>query len=116
MFKCAVASCGNGVAERSGAPGWVVLPGDMGVYAHVADTEGNRVGLHAADLLTTIKTGWLLGGNPRAQFYAQLAGVLVGAAVIVPAFNLLIPDPSVLGTEEWPAPSCLVWSGVSRLV
>lgn len=26
----------------------VVLPGDMGVYAHVADTEGNRVGLHAA--------------------------------------------------------------------
>lgn len=26
----------------------VVLPGEMGVYAHVADTEGNRVGLHAA--------------------------------------------------------------------
>jgi predicted enzyme related to lactoylglutathione lyase len=25
----------------------VQLPGDMGVYAHVTDTEGNRVGLHA---------------------------------------------------------------------
>ena len=25
----------------------VALPGDMGVYAHIADTEGNRVGLHA---------------------------------------------------------------------
>ena len=25
----------------------VTLPGDMGVFAHVADTEGNRVGLHA---------------------------------------------------------------------
>ncbi len=25
----------------------VQLPGDMGVYAHVCDTEGNRVGLHA---------------------------------------------------------------------
>jgi len=25
----------------------VQLPGDMGRYAHVADTEGNRVGLHA---------------------------------------------------------------------
>ena len=24
------------------------LPGDMGCYAHVIDTEGNRVGLHAA--------------------------------------------------------------------
>jgi hypothetical protein len=26
----------------------VQLPGDMGCYAHVADSEGNRVGLHAA--------------------------------------------------------------------
>lgn len=26
----------------------VTLPGDMGVFAHVADTEGNRIGLHAA--------------------------------------------------------------------
>lgn len=25
----------------------VQLPGDMGVFAHVIDTEGNRVGLHA---------------------------------------------------------------------
>ena len=25
----------------------VTLPGDMGVFAHIADTEGNRVGLHA---------------------------------------------------------------------
>ena len=59
-----------------------------------------------------MKTGWLLGGNPRAQFYAQLFGVAVGAAVIVPALGLLIPDPSVLGSDEWPAPSCVVWAGV----
>lgn len=25
----------------------VQLPGDMGVFAHITDTEGNRVGLHA---------------------------------------------------------------------
>ena len=25
----------------------IALPGDMGVFAHIADTEGNRVGLHA---------------------------------------------------------------------
>jgi uncharacterized protein len=25
----------------------VALPGGMGVFAHVADTEGNRIGLHA---------------------------------------------------------------------
>jgi uncharacterized oligopeptide transporter (OPT) family protein len=34
--------------------------------------------------------------------------------VVVPAFNVLIPDPSMLGTEAWPAPSCLVWAGVSE--
>jgi uncharacterized oligopeptide transporter (OPT) family protein len=34
--------------------------------------------------------------------------------VVVPAFVLLIPDPSVLGSEAWPAPSCLVWAGVSQ--
>ena len=27
----------------------VQLPGDMGCFAHIADTEGNRVGLHAQD-------------------------------------------------------------------
>jgi uncharacterized oligopeptide transporter (OPT) family protein len=40
--------------------------------------------------------------------------VLAGAAVVVPAFNLLIPDPSVLGSDAWPAPSCMVWAGVSK--
>lgn len=25
----------------------VTLPGDMGVFAHVTDSEGNRIGLHA---------------------------------------------------------------------
>ncbi|MEQ1893351.1 MAG: OPT family oligopeptide transporter, partial [Planctomycetota bacterium] len=91
-----------------------LTPGNVAGNIMAANVTAG-VGLHAADLLTTIKTGWLLGGNPRAQFFAQLAGVLVGAAVIVPAFNLLIPDPSVLGSEEWPAPACLVWSGVSEL-
>jgi uncharacterized protein len=25
----------------------VALPGNMGVFAHITDSEGNRVGLHA---------------------------------------------------------------------
>ena len=41
------------VLERVGAAGGrittpkVQLPGDMGCFAHITDTEGNRVGLHA---------------------------------------------------------------------
>lgn len=91
----------------------LITPGNLSGNIMSANVTGG-IGLHAADLLTTLKTGWLLGGDPRAQFRAQLFGVVAGAAVVVPAFNILIPDPSVLGTEAWPAPSCLVWAGVSQ--
>jgi uncharacterized oligopeptide transporter (OPT) family protein len=91
----------------------VLTPGNLSGNIMSANVTGG-VGLHAADLLTTLKTGWILGASPRVQFYAQLFGVLAGAAVVVPAFNLLIPDPTVLGSDAWPAPSCLVWAGVSK--
>ncbi len=91
----------------------VITPGNLSGNIMSANVTGG-VGLHAADLLTTLKTGWLLGAKPRHQFYAQLFGVAIGAAIIVPAFNLIIPDPSALGTEAWPAPSCVVWAGVSQ--
>lgn len=91
----------------------VITPGNLSGNIMSANVTGG-IGLHAADLLTTLKTGWLLGANPRHQLYAQLFGVVAGAIVIVPAFWLLIPDPSVLGGEAWPAPSCVVWAGVSK--
>ena len=91
----------------------VITPGNLSGNIMSANVTGG-IGLHAADLLTTLKTGWLLGANPRHQLYAQLFGVVAGAVVIVPAFWLLIPDPTVLGGEEWPAPSCVVWAGVSK--
>jgi uncharacterized oligopeptide transporter (OPT) family protein len=71
---------------------------------------------HAGDLLTDLKSGYLLGANPRQQFLAQFFGLFAGALVVVPAFFLLIPDPSVLGTERWPAPAALVWRGVAELL
>ena len=91
----------------------VLTPGNVAGNIMTANVTGG-IGLHAADLLTTLKTGWLLGAKPRHQFYAQLCGVAIGAIVVVPAFNLILPDPSVLGGEEWPAPSCVVWAGVSQ--
>jgi len=91
----------------------VMTPGNLSGNIMSANVTGG-IGLHAADLLTTLKTGWLLGAKPRHQLYAQLFGVIAGAIVIVPAFNLIIPDPSLLGGETWPAPSCVVWAGVSK--
>lgn len=90
-----------------------LTPGNLSGNIMAANVTGG-IGLHAADLLTTLKTGWLLGAKPRHQLYAQLFGVVAGALVVVPAFNLILPDPSVLGGEVWPAPSCVVWAGVSK--
>jgi OPT family oligopeptide transporter len=91
----------------------IITPGNLSGNIMSANVTGG-IGLHAADLLTTLKTGWLLGAKPRHQVYAQLFGVVAGAVVVVPAFNLIIPDPSVLGGEAWPAPACVVWAGVSK--
>lgn len=91
----------------------VVTPGNLAGNLMSANVTGG-IGLHAADLLTDLKSGYLLGANPRQQFYAQLFGCIAGAAVVVPAFALLVPDASALGGEEWPAPSALVWAGVSQ--
>ena len=71
---------------------------------------------HAGDLLTDLKSGYLLGARPRQQFIAQFFGVLAGAVVVVPVFFLLVPDASVLGTEKWPAPAAQVWRGVAELL
>ncbi len=70
----------------------------------------------AADLLTDLKSGYLLGANPRKQFIAQFLGIFAGALVIVPAFYLLVPTASVLGSNEFPAPAAQVWKGVAELL
>lgn len=71
---------------------------------------------HASDLLGDLKSGYLLGANPRQQFLAQVLGVLAGGLVVVPVFFVLIPDASFLGTARWPAPGAIVWKGVAELV
>jgi OPT family oligopeptide transporter len=70
----------------------------------------------SADLLTDLKSGYLLGANPRKQFIAQFLGIFAGALVIVPAFYLIVPTAKVLGGEEFPAPAAQVWKGVAELM
>lgn len=70
---------------------------------------------HSADLLTDLKTGYLLGGNPRKQAISQLFGVMAGTLVSVPVY-LIVVDPSKLGSKELPAPSAKVWESVANLL
>ena len=59
----------------------------------------------AADLLTDLKSGYLLGANPRQQFLAQFAGIFVGSVVSVLTFAVLVPNARALGTDQFPAPA-----------
>jgi uncharacterized oligopeptide transporter (OPT) family protein len=72
---------------------------------------------HAADLLTDLKSGYLLGGNPRSQTIQQLFGVIAGTIASVPAYLFVVQrDPTKLGSESLPAPSAKVWAGVAELL
>lgn len=70
----------------------------------------------SADLLTDLKSGYLLGANPRKQFLAQFFGVFVGTLVAVPGFYLLVPNAEVLGGDKFPAPAAQVWKAVAELL
>ncbi len=69
----------------------------------------------AADLLNDLKSGYLLGANPRRQFVAQLLGVFAGTAATVSGFYLLVPDTTPLQDGTFPAPSAQAWLAVARL-
>ncbi|MBI5710180.1 MAG: OPT/YSL family transporter [Candidatus Eisenbacteria bacterium] len=92
-----------------------IKPGDVTVNLMTANITAGATA-SAGDLLTDLKSGYLLGANPRQQFFAQFFGVLAGACVVVPVFFILIPDVSMLATEKWPAPAALVWRGVAELL
>ncbi|MEY4615732.1 MAG: hypothetical protein RJB66_692 [Pseudomonadota bacterium] len=93
----------------------VLDPGNVTTNLMTANATGG-VALHSADLLTDLKSGYLLKADPRQQFWAQFFGVVAGSFFVVPAYHLLIPDASVLGSDQWPAPAAQTWKGVAELL
>ncbi len=83
-------------------------------------------GLATADLLNDLKSGYLLGANPRRQFIAQAMGILTGTIATTLGYFLLVPDATVLtGTPAtdvmpakdaaFPAPGAQQWLAVAKL-
>ena len=93
----------------------VLAPSNMTTNLMTASVTAGAAS-SAADLLTDLKSGYLLGANPRKQFLAQLLGVFTGVLVVVPAFYLLVPDAAALGSDKWPAPSAQVWAAVAKIL
>ncbi len=92
-----------------------LAPGNMATNLMTANISAGATS-HAGDLLTDLKSGYLLGANPRRQFLAQFFGVAAGSLIVVPVYFILVPSPDMLGTERWPAPAALVWKGVAELL
>jgi uncharacterized oligopeptide transporter (OPT) family protein len=90
-------------------------PGNMTTNLMTAQACGG-VAIHSSDLLTDLKSGYLLGAKPRHQFFAQFFGVLAGSAAVVPAYMLLVPDASAIGGDKFPAPGAQSWAAVAKLL
>jgi putative OPT family oligopeptide transporter len=90
----------------------VLRPGNTSVNLMSANVTAAAAS-SSADLLTDLKSGYLLGAHPRKQFLAQLAGIFVGTVVTVLSFRLLVPDASVLGSDQFPAPAAQTWRAVA---
>jgi len=90
-----------------------ISPGNVNVNLMAANITAGAA-TSAADLLTDLKSGYLLGANPRKQFLAQFAGIFVGTLATVLTFQVLVPNASVLGTDEFPAPAAQTWAAVAK--
>jgi uncharacterized oligopeptide transporter (OPT) family protein len=69
--------------------------------------------ISSADLLTDLKSGYLLGANPRKQFLAQFSGIFIGTVITVLAFSVMVPNAEVLGSDQFPAPAAQNWRAVA---
>ncbi len=124
LFIAVVAARSTGETDTTptGAMGKLVQlifgglhPGNMTTNLMTAQASAG-VAIHSSDLLTDLKSGYLLGAKPRHQFFAQFFGVVAGTAIVVPVYSLLIPDASAIGDDKYPAPGAQTWAAVAKLL
>lgn len=83
-----------------------------------------EVSANAANLLSDIKPGYMLGAKPRQQAIGHVIGIFSGALTCVPLFYLLFLPPDHEGlrstativTEQFAMPAALQWKGVAEII
>ncbi len=78
---------------------------------------------NAANLLSDIKPGYMLGGKPRHQVVGHIIGIFAGAMASIPLFFLLFLQPDANGVvapanmlDKFAMPGALQWKGVAELI
>ncbi len=89
----------------------VLSPANKTVNLMTAGITAGAAG-SSADLLTDLKSGYLLGANPRKQFLAQFYGIFFGIVAVIPAWYLLVPNKAAL--EAFNPPATNMWFAVAE--
>lgn len=101
-----------------------IMPQSASANLMSASITANSAG-SAADLLNDLKSGYLLGANPRRQFIAQIWGIAAGTAATVLGFYLLVPDATLITgeladgttvTPQFPAPAAQAWMAIAKVM
>lgn len=71
--------------------------------------------LQAGDMMQDLKTGHILGASPKAQFYGQMIGSLVGAVLSTAVYKMYVNVYEVPG-PMFQTPTAYVWIFTARLV
>ena len=84
----------------------------------------SEISANAANLLSDIKPGYMLGGKPRQQAVGHVIGIFAGALCCVPLFFLLFLPPDANGvrsvetmvSDTFAFPAAMQWKGVAELI
>ena len=83
-----------------------------------------EISANAANLLSDIKPGYMLGGKPRHQAIGHVIGIFAGVIAAVPLFYLLFLPPDANGirstttiiSEQFSMPGATQWKGVAEII
>jgi uncharacterized oligopeptide transporter (OPT) family protein len=83
-----------------------------------------EIAANAANLLSDIKPGYMLGGKPRHQAVGHVIGLFAGVLACVPLYFLLFLPPDANGvrstativSEQFAMPGAITWKGVAEII
>lgn len=83
-----------------------------------------EIAANAANLLSDIKPGYMLGGKPRHQAVGHVIGLFAGVMACVPLYFLLFLPADASGvrstanmvSEQFAFPSAIQWKGVAEII
>jgi len=79
----------------------------------------SEIASNAANLLSDIKPGYMLGAKPRQQAIGHVIGIIAGGLASMFVFYWVIVNPDVPGVafqDKFPMPAVIQWKGVSDLI